>query len=105
MEPTSPKPRGLDSDARDTLDGVSRAFAVTADEIESKCRTWRVVQPRFAWYTILRNMGYTLCEIAYVAGRTHGAVHNGIKQFKARVAIEKDLSRSLAELRERGWTL
>ena len=105
MQTKTATPRGLEADARDALTGVSRAFAVPAREILSKNKGWRTVQPRFCLYTIMRNMGYTLGEIGYVTQRTHGAIHNGIARFKERVAVERDLSKSVAELRGQGWTI
>ena len=104
-EPKVATPRGLEADAREALEGVSRAFAVSAGAVIGRGKHWRPLQARFCLYVILRNMGYSLKEIASATGRTHGAVHNGMQRFRERVRSERDLSKSLSELREEGYTI
>lgn len=95
----------LDSDAAAALSTVAAAFGVAKEDITGRSRATNIMPARFTWYRILHNLGYKLTEVAKATGRTHGAIHSGIRTLQEQMDTQRDLHQSLSKVRLEGYEL
>jgi hypothetical protein len=90
--------------ARAIASSIARAYFVTLDDIKSKSRSQRLVEPRFAiCYAIRKASGHSTSVIGRMVGRHHTSVLHALKAFQERLDRGQSLD-PVPLLLPNGWT-